>query len=133
MSLNTPARFTYVPSALTCSRLHNNSLDIPEYLDYFKTYRETFSILSIINLENNNYMHFTYILYQYVSNITNKNNYTLTQDLCCDIFQTKQMGLCLFYAEHKPTQMIWRDKLDDEEILCKENSWDDKRYKKEEL
>jgi len=51
MYLNTPATYTYVPPALTCSGLNKNSLDIPEYQHYYKSYRETFSILSIFNPE----------------------------------------------------------------------------------
>ncbi len=78
MSLNTPAMFTYVPQALTSSGLNKNSLDIPKYQNYYKSYKETFSIISIIYPERNNYIDFTYILYQYVSNTTNTYNYMLT-------------------------------------------------------
>jgi len=54
MSLNTPAMFTYVSQALTCSGINKNSLNIPEYQNYYKSYRgEAFSIISIIYLGKN--------------------------------------------------------------------------------
>ena len=88
MSLNTPTMITYVPPALTSSRLHKISPDITKYQHYYKSYRETFSILSIINPEKiittNSPIFYTSIEY----NTTNTYDYTQTQDLYCDIFWT---------------------------------------------
>jgi len=51
MLLNSHARFTYIPPALIGGRLHKISPDLQKYQQYYKSYRETFSIQSIINPE----------------------------------------------------------------------------------